>query len=212
MTLRLIGAGLGRTGTHSLKLALERLLGAPCYHMSEVVTNHREHMDLWRRAALGDMPDWNRLFAGYAAAVDMPASQFWRELMEAFPDAPVLLSLRDPESWWQSVHATIFRPGATPPSDFLDMVQTIAVHRFTTEVEDRAATIAAFEAHNAAVIGGVPADRLVVWRAEDGWGPICRALGLPVPDAPFPHSNTAAEFRARPIGQPMEAPGSADIV
>src|SRR5690348_10458482 len=106
MSLRVIGAGCGRTGTMSLKLALERLLGAPCYHMVEVFA-HPEHVPDWHAAALGNMPDWNALFAGYAAAVDWPASAFWPELSAAFPDALVVLSVRDAQSWWQSAHETI---------------------------------------------------------------------------------------------------------
>src|SRR5438105_250833 len=107
MTLRVVGAGLGRTGTMSLKLALERLLGAPCYHMVEVFS-HPEHVPAWHAAAQGRMPDWDQLFAGYAAAVDWPSAAFWPELIEAYPEALVVLSVRDSESWWQSAHETIF--------------------------------------------------------------------------------------------------------
>src|SRR5262245_3217336 len=103
MSLRVVGAGLGRTGTMSLKIALERLLGAPCYHMIEVF-QHPEHVAFWHEAALGRMPDWDQLFAGYAAAVDWPSAAFWPELMEAYPDALVVLSVRDTQSWWQSAH------------------------------------------------------------------------------------------------------------
>src|SRR5262245_52291601 len=105
--MRLIGAGLGRTGTLSLKIALEKLLGGPCYHMMEVLA-HPDHVALWTGAARGRMPDWHALFGGYRAVVDWPAASFYRELMQAFPDAVVLLSLRDAESWWRSAHATIF--------------------------------------------------------------------------------------------------------
>ena len=113
MSLRVIGAGFGRTGTASLKVALEKLLGAPCYHMIEVF-QHPEHVALWHEAALGNMPDWNRLFEGYASAVDFPASAFWPEIMNAYPDALVLLSVRDPEQWWQSASETIMGPHDAP--------------------------------------------------------------------------------------------------
>lgn len=109
MTLRVVGAGLGRTGTTSLKLALERLLGGPCYHMSEVF-QHPEHIGHWHGAARGDMPDWRALFAGYVAAVDWPAASFWREISAAFPQALVVLSVRDPDAWWQSASSTISPP------------------------------------------------------------------------------------------------------
>src|SRR5579862_5982463 len=105
--MRVVGAGLGRTGTHSLKIALERLLGAPCYHMVEVFA-HPEHVPAWRGAALGQMPDWHALFDGYAATVDWPSAAFWPELSEAFPETLVVLSVRDAEAWWQSASQTIF--------------------------------------------------------------------------------------------------------
>ncbi len=195
--LRVIGAGVGRTGTLSLKVALERLLGAPCYHMAEVFA-HQEHVPVWRDAARGKMPDWSALLGGYAAAVDWPASAFWPELVEAFPDALVLLSVRDAESWWKSANGTIFPATERAPSDlWRSMIEEMFASRFTSEIRDRAASIAAFERHNARVRATVPARRLLEWRAGDGWDPICRALGVPVPEEPFPHTNTTADFIGR---------------
>src|SRR5581483_5643355 len=107
MTLRVVGAGVGRTGTHSLKLALEQLLGAPCYHMLEVF-GHPEHVPSWAAAADGSLTDWDAIFTGYGAAVDWPAAAFWREISAAYPDALVLLSVRDPDSWWKSASNTIW--------------------------------------------------------------------------------------------------------
>src|SRR4051812_46884347 len=108
MTMRIVGAGLGRTGTHSLKLAIERLTGAPCYHMIEVF-GHPEHLPIWRDAATGTEPDWARLLDGYEAIVDWPGASFWREMSVAFPDAKILLSTRtDGETWWRSASKTIF--------------------------------------------------------------------------------------------------------
>jgi hypothetical protein len=197
MGLRVVGAGLGRTGTYSLKLALERLLGAPCYHMAEVF-QHPEHVPDWHSAAQGRMPDWDRLFAGYAAAVDWPVSAFWRELSAAYPDALVVLSVRDPESWWRSTQETIFAHlDKIPDPAWLAMVQAMMASRFTTALHDHDACVAAFERHNAEVRAAVPPDRLLEWRATDGWGPLCAALGLPVPDEPFPRANTREEWAAR---------------
>jgi hypothetical protein len=197
MSLRIVGAGLGRTGTLSLKLALERLLGAPCYHMMEVFA-HPEHIPRWHSAAAGRMPDWQVLFRGYAATVDWPAASFWPEIGAAFPDAMVLLSVRDPQSWWQSAHETIFPTSqAQKGTPWLEMVNAMFASRFTLALEDRAACIAAFEAHNERVRREVPADRLVEWRASDGWEPLCKALALPIPDEPFPRANTREEFLSR---------------
>ena len=197
MALRVVGAGLARTGTLSLKLALERLLGAPCYHMREVFA-HPEHVSIWHKAALGIMPQWPEFFAAYAAAVDSPAAYFWPELITAFPEALVILSVRDADAWWRSVSESIFRADQlAKPREWLAMRQALYAARWITNVQDREATLKAFEAHNARVRNSVSADRLLIWHLGDGWEPICRALHLPIPAEPFPHVNTLAEWQAR---------------
>jgi hypothetical protein len=195
--LRVVGAGVGRTGTLSLKFALERLLGAPCYHMMEVF-GKPEHVPLWYGATRGKMPDWHALMRGYAAAVDWPASAFWPELADASPDALVVLSVRDADSWWRSANGTIF-PGAerAPTEEWRRMIDGMFASRFTSAIRDREAALAAFERHNEEVRTRVPAHRLLEWRAGDGWAPLCQRLGLPIPAEPFPHVNTTAEFLAR---------------
>lgn len=194
--LRVIGAGVGRTGTLTLKLALERLLGGPCYHMLEVFS-HPEHLVAWHTAARGGSPDWRALFRGYRAAVDWPAASFWRELMEIFPNAIVLLSLRDADSWWRSAQGTIFPAMRMAPPEWRAMMEDLFAARFTNALEDRAACVAAFERHNAEVRATVPASRLLEWRASDGWAPLCAALGVPVPSEPLPHANSTEDFQAR---------------
>ncbi|MGH2686718.1 MAG: sulfotransferase family protein [Actinomycetota bacterium] len=196
MTLRIVGAGLGRTGTHSLKSALETLLGGPCYHMLEVF-GHPEHIPLWRDAATGDLPDWDRLFDGYVAAVDWPVASFWREVSAAYPDAIILLSTRsDGETWWRSASQTIFavteQVGDAP---FRDMWDSIASNKFTPQFREREPAIEAYQRHNDEVRREAPADRLVEWQPGDGWEPLAEALGVPVPDEPFPHTNTTEDFR-----------------
>jgi hypothetical protein len=203
MSLRVVGAGLGRTGTHSLKLALEQLLGAPCYHMSEVF-EHPEHVPLWDGATLGAFPDWDELFDGYRAAVDWPAAAFWREIAEANPDALILLSVRDADAWWKSANDTIFQASQRMSGDesmrqWHDMVMRL-FHRLDDDIADAAAMQAAFLRHNDDVRRTAPKDRLLEWRPRDGWQPICGALGIAVPDVPFPHTNTTEEFRARFAG------------
>jgi Sulfotransferase domain len=203
MTLRVVGAGLGRTGTMSLKLALEKLLGGPCYHMLEVLS-HPEHVPEWHRAARGEMPDWSTLLAGYRAAVDWPASAFWPELAAAYPDAVVLLSVRDPDAWWESASQTIFKGiahaeerGVPEMAERLAMVRDLFAQRFVWPPDQEALAKAAFERHNARVRASVPRERLLEWQASDGWGPICQALGVAVPDEPFPRSNTREDWLAR---------------
>ncbi|MGZ4756596.1 MAG: sulfotransferase family protein [Acidimicrobiia bacterium] len=200
MTLQVVGAGLGRTGTMSLKGALEQLLGGPCYHMMEVF-GKPDVAETWKRAAEGDFPDWDVFLADYRAAVDWPAAAFWRELSEAYPDAIILLSTRDVDGWWKSASNTIFQvilaepePG-TPLDTERQMIFTMLEHRFTPEWQDPDAAKAAYVRHNDDVRATAPAERLVEWHPGDGWGPLCAALDLPVPDEPFPHMNSTADFR-----------------
>jgi len=201
MTLRVIGAGLGRTGTHSLKLALEQLLDERCYHMFEVF-GRPDDIPVWQRAAEGDLPDWGDFLAEFGAAVDWPVAAFWSELSDAFPDAVVLLSTRDTAGWWRSASRTIFgvvERGPNPDDPVavaqMTMIRRLLAERFTPEWRDETAATAAYEAHNRAVRAAVPAGRLLEWHPGDGWDPICRVLGIPVPDDPFPHVNTTSEFR-----------------
>jgi hypothetical protein len=201
MALQVVGAGLGRTGTHSLKLALETLLDGPTYHMMEVFS-HRDHVPLWQAAIDGERPEWERIFDGYVATVDWPGAAFWRELAAAYPDALVLLSRRDDaDAWWRSAQATIFQDREVPPDSDLvpwrDMVEGLFAHRFTPEWADERSAKAAYEEHLAEVRTTVAPERLLEWRPGDGWEPLCAALNVPVPATPFPHTNTTAEFHAR---------------
>ena len=203
MTLKVIGAGFGRTGTLSLKHALERLGFGPCYHMAEVAA-HPEHVDLWRRAWRGEDP-WAEIFAGYAAAVDWPTAAFWPRLMDHYPDAFVLLSLRDGEGWFKSATDTIFRSmreglasgNATLQERLLMAKEIIVDGTFDGDLADRDAAIAAFDANIASVRATVPRARLIEFDAHDGWPPLCDALGVPVPDEPYPRVNTTEEFFER---------------
>ena len=201
MTLRVVGAGLGRTGTHSLKVALEQLLGGPCYHMLEVMA-HPEFARNWQRAIDGEPVDWQVVMDGYVAAVDWPAAAFWRELADANPDAIVLLSTRSSaDAWWKSANETIFEvtrreaPAEPELAEFVQMPRAMLSKTFTPNWWDEADAKRAYEAHNANVRANVPTERLVDWQPGDGWEPICQALGMPVPDTPFPHVNTTDEFR-----------------
>jgi len=203
MTLRVVGAGLGRTGTHSLKNALEQLFGGPCYHMIEVF-GRPDDIPVWHRAMDGEMPDWSTFLAEYRTAVDWPVSAFWREIAAANPDAVILLSTRtDADAWWTSATNTIFHigdretgMGGEAGKAQRDMAVDMLAKRFTPNWQDETEAKRAYEAHNADVRASVPADRLIDWHAGDGWQPICEKLGLPVPSEPFPHVNTTDEFRA----------------
>lgn len=198
MSIDVVGAGVGRTGTLSLKTGLEQLLGRPCYHMVEVF-GRPEHVPLWREAAEGGTVDWNAMLADYGSTSDFPACLFWPEILAANPDAVVVLSTRsDSAAWWASAGATIFAiDGADLPpemAEWYEMWRVVSGARFTDRWSDETAARAAYDRHNAEVRASVPAERLVDWQARDGWGPLCEALGMAVPAEPFPHLNTREEF------------------
>lgn len=203
--LRVIGAGFGRTGTYSLKVALERIGFGPAYHMAEVF-EHPAHIPLWQAVGDGATPNWDRIFNGYASAVDWPASAFYRELMDAYPQARVILTVRDPERWYESGMNTIFpTPSSDPEGEISpemqahrEMVRTIVWDgTFNGQVLDRNYAMDVFVRHNREVRDSVPDGRLLVFDVKEGWEPLCAFLDVPVPDEPFPRLNDTADFNAR---------------
>jgi hypothetical protein len=203
MEIDVVGAGVGRTGTHSLKLALEQLLGGPCHHMVEILGDPAQ-IPAWMDAVEGKPVDWSAMLAKYRAIVDWPGGAFWPELSAAFPDALVLLSLRDPESWYRSASNTIFLTfDKVPPelAPWMESVKKLLHDRFSDRFDNPTAMMDAFVRHNDAVRAAIPAGRLLEWTPGDGWEPICDRLGLPVPAEPFPVTNTTGEFRDM-IGMP----------
>lgn len=202
MALRVVGSGLGRTGTKSLKEALELLLGTPCYHMTECFSR-ADHPAQWTAAIRGEDVVWDSLLDGFAAAVDWPSAACWKELAAAYPDALVLHSERPADEWFRSADRTILEGFKNPrdqwpapgEDDWWDMAIAMLEERFTPDFLDPEAAMAAVEAWNADVRATAPADRLLIWKTGDGWEPICDALGLPVPEEPFPHVNTTEQFR-----------------
>jgi hypothetical protein len=199
MNLRVIGAGLPRTGTASLAIALEYLLGGRCYHMREIPGHPFDLGDEWNRALSGNTPDWDRLFDGYIATVDWPASLFWRELSKLNPDVTVLLSTRDnAEIWWQSAEATILpvarealAPGWSGGRGLLTLLERFTE---TDQWDDPAILMAAYDRHLRQVRESISPHRLVEWRPTDGWEPICHALNVPVPTLLFPQTNLRSEW------------------
>ncbi len=204
--LKVVGAGVGRTGTHSLKVALEQLLGGTCHHMIEVFA-HPDEVPVWTAAIDGKPIDWGELMNPYTAQVDWPGASFWPELSETNPDALVILSVREPDSWFKSCSNTIFggiRMLAEQGDEWMAAMVRLLGERFSNDVENRDAMVNAFEKHNAAVRAAVPKERLLEWTTGDGWAPICERLGVPVPADPFPVTNTTDEFRAN-VGMPPMA-------
>ena len=215
MTLKVIGAGLGRTGTLTLKAALEQLGFGPCHHMTEVFA-HMEQADFWRRAAEGQVVDWQEVYAGYSATVDWPGCHFWRQLAERYPEAKVLLSVRDPQRWWDSMSETILKAleaGMAEADEArrsaMRFAELILVEQTFHGDFSRDNVIAAFERHNAAVRAAIPPERLLVYEVSQGWAPLCAFLGAPVPDAPYPRTNSRDEFWSHTLPPDMAAGAAA---
>jgi hypothetical protein len=208
MSLKVIGAGFGRTGTYSLKSALEQLGFAKCYHM-RVVNLHGSHPRMWIDAFEGKPVDWDTLFRGYQATVDWPSCTFYRQLMQHYPQAKIILTVRDPDKWHESGLRTIHsyasgKQGAmkwisrlNPKSRALRRMQRHIVWNgtFHGRFEDKQESIAVYQRHNEEVMRIVPQDRLLVYEVGDGWEPLCEFLDVPVPeDTPFPRLHTSKEY------------------
>lgn len=200
MALEIIGAGFGRTGTYSLKAALERLGFGPCHHMSEVIGDPAQTR-LWTKAAAGQ-PDFASILAGFRSAVDFPVAAYWQEVLATTPGARVILSDRDAEDWYGSFSQTILPlilDRASWPAarrDWFEMIEAVIVGKALGGRTDREGILAAFRANAAAARGLEAEGRALVFRARDGWEPLCDFLGVAVPDAPYPKTNPRADFFA----------------
>ena len=199
MTLTVIGSGLSRTGTMSLKAALEILGFKPCYHASECV-KRVSHIEAFYALACLDKPmDWQTIFKNYKATVDAPVCFYYQELMREFPDARVIHTIRDPDRWYDSSYETIYRMADVVPGWLRKCSRTfrhvIALMNsywegfFDGRFEEREYAVAKFNEYNSEVMRNVPAERLLVYEVKQGWEPLCAFLGVPVPDVPFPHKN-----------------------
>ena len=201
MALEVIGAGFGRTGTLSLKAALERLGFGPCHHMLEV-PHHPEQIPLWNRAADGEAIEWEDLYAPYKASVDWPGAFFYAELAERYPEAKVILTTREPQSWYDSISETVFKAqeavgilSKDMPTDHPMRFSNIIMANKTFGFDfSRENVIAAFERHNAEVRRHIAPERLLDYDVAEGWGRLCTFLGVDVPDEPFPRSNSRNDF------------------
>ena len=205
MTLEFIGAGFGRTGTHSLKKAIEIVGLGPCHHMYEV-RRSPEQLALWTDISRGGAPEWSHVFEGFRSQVDWPGSCFWHELATYYPTAKVILTVREPDAWYHSISRTIL------PSSELgriedesaegrsgsDIIYRLVLERiFGGRLAEKDHAIRVFNDHVDRVVRELPPERLLVYNVKDGWGPLADFLGVPVPDVPFPSGNSVAEFRKR---------------
>jgi hypothetical protein len=213
MSLQVIGSGIGRTGTHSLKLALEQLGFGKCYHMEELF-RHPEQLVYFQKAEKGEEVDWDELFKGYVSAVDYPVARYYKQLITAYPQAKIIHTTRDAEAWYNSAIETIF--WATKPSFgrifkmMIRMPFSSAVRKrfpvlkydgelidniFGKNLKDKQEIIRRFNAINEETLNFIPKDRSLVYEVKTGWEPLCNFLNVPIPDTPFPRSNTRDDFR-----------------
>lgn len=217
MPLQIIGAGIGRTGTHSLKLALEELGFGKCYHMDSLISNP-EQVTFWKNLKAGNNLDWDSFFTGYQSSVDIPTYYHYKIFMKQYPAAKVILTVRDPDSWYKSFNDTIikkskpsfgeiastavrlpFNPKLRQQLELFKFVGGYLKEFFPNGFEDKTSVLRFFNEWNQSVIDFVPANQLLVYDVKQGWYPLCTFLNVPVPSKPFPHSNTTKEFIARKL-------------
>lgn len=219
MSITVIGSGFGRTGTASLKRALEILGLGPCHHMEEVMTNP-EQVAHWQAYVAGEPVDWDEVFAGYRAQVDWPGAHVWRELAAAYPDAKVIHSVRPEEAWWASFSSTIGRMfGGYREMPLPDHVKAmmdamdVAIIKDTLggDPTDKERALAAYRRRTEDVRAAIAPERLLVFDVAEGWEPLCAFLGVPVPNEPFPRVNSTQEFldfffEGKPLGDGKPLP------
>lgn len=206
--MKVIGAGFGRTGTMSLKAALEQLGFGPSFHMIDIIS-HPETLPYWQAAVRGERVDWREALAGWESTVDWPGCTYWEEMAELWPDAKILLSVREPEAWYRSCLDSIYQANKLALGGDLDpdseheinhdvaryIRELIWVGTFQDRFDDKDFALEVFDAHNENVKRKVDPDRLLVYEIKQGWGPLCEFLQVPVPDTPLPHLNDTNTFR-----------------
>lgn len=197
--MKLINVGLARTGTTSLKAALEKLGYSPIYHTFDLFTNSK-HMDIWEGAYEGQQVDWRAFYSGYEVA-DWPAGLFYKEIITAHPEAKVMISVRDPESWYESIYG-IFKQGMNInfPIPIVKRIKNFIINYpakelFQGRIDDREFMVQFYQDYVEEVKAFVPADNLLIFSVTEGWEPLCEFLGVDVPEEPFPRVNTRGGFK-----------------
>ena len=209
MTLKVIGAGFGRTGTLSLKEALEKIGYGPCHHMKEVFLNS-DQTEYFYLASMGEKVDWDEVFKDYNSTVDWPAAAYYKELSDKYPDAKIILGMRDANSWYDSASTTIYLMSQNFPkwirfifprtSKLFTMIdKTVFVEPFSYRFEDRESTIKVFNDHVEEVKRVIPEEKLLMHSPKDVWEPLCEFLDVPIPEEPYPWVNDSKVFAKRLI-------------
>jgi hypothetical protein len=214
MSIKIIGAGLPRTGTNTLKECLEKLGYMKTYHMKELLV-HPENLHYWKTLKETGTTNWEELYNGYQATVDFPGYPWYKEHMKKYPEAKVILTVRPFDKWYSSIHSTIWQAGPQTISQKIDMMskllfnprlrsvikcvkfakQTIFANHLQGKFEDKAFAEKVFNEHIEEVKAYVPAEKLLVYDVSEGWGPLCKFLGAPEPTEPLPHLNKKENFK-----------------
>ena len=209
--MKVINAGLGRTGTTSLKVALEQLGFGPGFHMFDIVKDE-QRLEQWEKIVCEEqVPDWEKVFDGFTSAVDGPCAIYYRQMMEAFPDAKMILTVRDAERWYKSTHDTLYQfvlrgaeeapePGSRKFRMLRLTTKMVWNGLFDGRFSDKEHAIKVYHQHNDEVVRTVDPGNLLVWDVKQGWGPLCDFLGVDVPAEDFPHANDGASMR-KMLGQ-----------
>jgi hypothetical protein len=199
MAINIIGVGVGRTGTYSLRLGINQLGFGPCHHMEEVLKNMDVQVSLWSEAVKGNA-NWDAIYDGYNSAVDWPTAGFYRELIKKYPTAKFILTERSPESWAESFGSTIYKlvEGRNEAPEkmhkWLNMVNEVLTKTGFPDGLDKDGLIKGFIAHGKAVREVIPEEQLLVFQVKEGWEPLCNFLNVSVPKDPFPRTNNREEF------------------
>ena len=215
MSLQVIGTGVGRTGTHSLKLALEQLGFGKCYHMVELF-QRPENVIYFEKAERGEEVNWDKLFEGYNSAVDYPVARYYKQIIPKYPSAKIIHTVRDPESWYQSAMETIFWASKPSIGRMLSLMIKLPFSStlrkrfpvlkyngqlvdniFGKDLKNKQEVIKKYNEINAETLNFIPKGRSLVYDVKTGWEPLCNFLNVPVPSTPFPRSNVRDEFKIR---------------
>ncbi len=213
MSLKVIGAGFGRTGTKSLKTALDMLGFGPCYHMVEV-GNNEGHRIRWNEIVFGKKPDWEALFEKYTSTVDWPSTHYWEPLAAYYPQAKIILTVRDPEAWFRSFTDTIYATTQQPlPADAPEenKLHRKTIHKIITQDtfhnrgNDKIHAINVFNENIEKARRTIAPERLLIYDIQEGWEPLCKFLGVPIPAEFFPRTNSTEEFLSQDSRRKVEA-------
>jgi len=224
MAIKIIGAGFPRTGTMTLKTALEILGFNKTYHYKDLIADSKK-LRFWLELENTGQTDFDALFKGFEATVDFPGYPYYKILLKKYPDAKVILTKRDFEKWYESTYKTIWKSARKPIIDRLKlfirklfnknlraifkcikfMRRVYLKDQFNNNFSSKAHAKNIFFKHIEEVITYVPKKQLLVYDVSEGWEPLCHFLEIPIPNQAFPHLNKKEHFHEMVKGMIREA-------